>query len=292
MQTIIGLFDTLAGARDAARELAERGVPENMIGLMEDGPGVSGALLTVRAEAAGVAQAVAAMRRHRVADIQQRDGDWQVEKGWRDAEGDYSVPRANRDPSAHTDPDPAAPRVRRDHRDEPAGAAWQDSSKVGTAAGALSGAAAGAAAGALGGPAGAVIGGALGAAAGAAAGAAGDVAGERAVPADEYRGVNEYDDDTLSPPELSARRADDFARDEGLFAAHQQAAGLGQRDYAAYAPAYRFGYVMASDPRYAADSWETVEPKLRREWERDRQGSWGEFAPAVRYAWEISRGMR
>lgn len=181
MRTIIGLFDTIEDARGAASELHERGLPEAEIKLMRCPPehgqeAAEGALLAVRADDATRARVEEAMGRHGVIDIARRSADWRIEDGWRSNEGDYSVPRTNRDPSAYEDPDPSAPRVRRDHRDETAGEAWQDSSKVGTAAGAMTGAATGAAIGALGGPAGAIIGGALGAAVGAGAGAAAQAA--------------------------------------------------------------------------------------------------------------------
>jgi uncharacterized protein (TIGR02271 family) len=55
-------------------------------------------------------------------------------------------------------------------------------------------------------------------------------------------------------------------------------------------PAYRYGYTLATDPRYAGKDWMAFEPEVRREWEGRHQGAWEDFKDAVRYAWDTVRG--
>jgi uncharacterized protein (TIGR02271 family) len=52
-------------------------------------------------------------------------------------------------------------------------------------------------------------------------------------------------------------------------------------------PAYRGGYEMRSDSRFADRDWDDVEPELRRRWESDNPGSaWERVKAAVRRGWE------
>jgi uncharacterized protein (TIGR02271 family) len=67
--------------------------------------------------------------------------------------------------------------------------------------------------------------------------------------------------------------------------------GQGQA-YERWAPGYRYGYELASDPRYAGRDWTALEPEARRGWEAQQQGTWEEFKDTVRYAWEKVRGRR
>lgn len=53
-----------------------------------------------------------------------------------------------------------------------------------------------------------------------------------------------------------------------------------------YSPAYRFGYDLATDPRYADRSWEEIEADAESRWTREFDGAWDEFAGAVEYGWE------
>ncbi len=65
--------------------------------------------------------------------------------------------------------------------------------------------------------------------------------------------------------------------------------GQGQA-YERWAPGYRYGYELASDPRYAGRDWTAIEPEARRGWEAQQKGTWEEFKDTVRYAWEKVRG--
>lgn len=64
--------------------------------------------------------------------------------------------------------------------------------------------------------------------------------------------------------------------------------GENGRDYADYEPGYRYGYRLATNPRYRLyEDWMTLEPYARREWARDHdESTWDEIKDGVRHAWE------
>ena len=80
----------------------------------------------------------------------------------------------------------------------------------------------------------------------------------------------------------------DFRRDfESRYASDRNAS------YQTYAPAYRYGYAMASDARYRGKRWEDVESTLRTDYERNNPNSvWDRMKGAVRYGWEKVTGKR
>ena len=56
--------------------------------------------------------------------------------------------------------------------------------------------------------------------------------------------------------------------------------------------AYRFGWEMASDPRYLGRSWGSVEPELKRNWDAMNPGApWELKRDTVREAWESVAGV-
>lgn len=63
------------------------------------------------------------------------------------------------------------------------------------------------------------------------------------------------------------------------------------RDYDYYAPAYRYGYVLANDYR-EYDNWLTLEPVARRDWEKEHDTLWDDVKDAVQHGWEQVRGER
>ena len=64
-------------------------------------------------------------------------------------------------------------------------------------------------------------------------------------------------------------------------------------DYQSYAPAYQYGYRMASDDRYRGRRWDDVEPTLRSDYERQNPGStWEQMKDSIRYGWEKVTGRR
>jgi hypothetical protein len=62
------------------------------------------------------------------------------------------------------------------------------------------------------------------------------------------------------------------------------------RQYVDYEPAYRYGYTLATDPRYRDRDWDVIEPEARRDW--TGRGTWEEFKDAVRRGWDKVRGRR
>lgn len=61
-----------------------------------------------------------------------------------------------------------------------------------------------------------------------------------------------------------------------------------------YAPAYRYGRLLAGDPRHAGRDWAAVEAEARSGWERDHAGDersrWDDVREAVHHAWKDSTG--
>jgi len=81
--------------------------------------------------------------------------------------------------------------------------------------------------------------------------------------------------------------SDDFRRDY-----EQNYSSSGAR-YEEVAPAYEYGYRMASDPRYKGRSWSDIETDLGSEYSRNHPGStWDRIKNAVRYGWEKVTGQR
>jgi hypothetical protein len=68
--------------------------------------------------------------------------------------------------------------------------------------------------------------------------------------------------------------AADFAAYEREFRSHYDTA-LAQRGspYDRWAPAYRYGYDLASDPRHRGREWAAVETDARRDWEQRHRGT-------------------
>jgi len=60
--------------------------------------------------------------------------------------------------------------------------------------------------------------------------------------------------------------------------------------YSHYEPAYRYGYTIANDRRYAGKDWSAIESDVRSDWEKNNQGTWEDFKDSVRYAWDRVRG--
>jgi uncharacterized protein (TIGR02271 family) len=99
----------------------------------------------------------------------------------------------------------------------------------------------------------------------------------------------------LTRPHAAATTATAAAADrhfedyEADFQRHHHTARPGSESYAHYAPAYRYGYTLATEPRYAGRGWSSLEAEARRDWEARHQGTWDEFKDAVFYGWEHIR---
>jgi uncharacterized protein (TIGR02271 family) len=91
----------------------------------------------------------------------------------------------------------------------------------------------------------------------------------------------------------SAPSTRDFSAYEREFRSHYNTA-LARRGapYDRWAPAYRYGYDVATDPRYRDRDWTAIEADARRDWEGRHQGTWEEFKDTIRHAWDTVRGRR
>ncbi|MGZ8246316.1 DUF2382 domain-containing protein [Methylomagnum sp.] len=78
----------------------------------------------------------------------------------------------------------------------------------------------------------------------------------------------------------------DFRRHHSFYFANTGGA------YDRYAPAYRYGYTLASNPAYAGKDWPTLEAGARRDWEKSHAGTgtWDSMKNAIHHAWERARG--
>jgi uncharacterized protein (TIGR02271 family) len=77
------------------------------------------------------------------------------------------------------------------------------------------------------------------------------------------------------------------------FRGHYQTTHAGRgHAYEHWAPAYRYGYELASDRRYTGSDWTAIESDARQRWEERHQGTWEEFKDTIRYAWDKVRGRR
>jgi hypothetical protein len=63
------------------------------------------------------------------------------------------------------------------------------------------------------------------------------------------------------------------------------------RGYSYYEPAYRFGYSQATNPKYENSEWYQLEAGFRSRWEEQNPGTWLDYKEAVRYAWNVIRGL-
>ncbi len=77
----------------------------------------------------------------------------------------------------------------------------------------------------------------------------------------------------------------DFRRD------FQTNYGTSGSSYDAYAPAYRYGYDMASDPRYKGKSFSDVESSLRSDYgSRYPNSTWDKMKNSIQYGWNKVTG--
>lgn len=74
--------------------------------------------------------------------------------------------------------------------------------------------------------------------------------------------------------------------DADFRANHTQAYASTGMTYEEFAPAYRLGYDLASDPQLSDKDWSAVESEARRQWEQRSPGTWERFKDAIRYSWD------
>jgi uncharacterized protein (TIGR02271 family) len=79
--------------------------------------------------------------------------------------------------------------------------------------------------------------------------------------------------------------------DSDFRADYQKRYAASGASYDTYLPAYRYGYEMASDPRYTGRSFNEVESDLRSDYARRYpQGAWEKMKDAVSYGWNKVTG--
>jgi hypothetical protein len=84
----------------------------------------------------------------------------------------------------------------------------------------------------------------------------------------------------------------DYDTYDADFRRHYTTSTGGSQPYERWAPAYRYGYDLAGDRRYAGRDWAALEPEARRDWGAHQKGTWEEFKDTIHYAWERVRGRR
>jgi uncharacterized protein (TIGR02271 family) len=65
---------------------------------------------------------------------------------------------------------------------------------------------------------------------------------------------------------------------------HQSSPGA-QLQYESAAPAYRYGYDVATSQYYRGRDWDAIEREARGPWEQKNPGTWEQAKEAVRHAW-------
>jgi hypothetical protein len=100
------------------------------------------------------------------------------------------------------------------------------------------------------------------------------------------RPVQSEVEDTIDMAQPESARADPgvvAASDQSHFEANYAPSGGLWQDYE---PAYRYGDALQSDTRYMGRGWDEVEPDLRSGWESRNAGPWEKFKGAIRHGWE------
>lgn len=75
---------------------------------------------------------------------------------------------------------------------------------------------------------------------------------------------------------------DDHAAD---FRSHHGANYASSGSYDDYEPAYRSGFSMHDDSRFADKAWGSVESQARSDWEGKNPGTWEKMKGAVQQGW-------
>lgn len=87
---------------------------------------------------------------------------------------------------------------------------------------------------------------------------------------------------------FDAMDADEYAQYEPSYRRHYDTyyADTGY-EFADYDAAYRYGYSLATSPRYTDYDWDQLEPVARERWDEEyEESAWEDFKEAVRHAWQ------
>ncbi len=85
-------------------------------------------------------------------------------------------------------------------------------------------------------------------------------------------------------PDFNTYR-DDFRRH------YQSTFGTRGYSYERYEPGYRYGYSLATEPRYRNRDWSEIEPEVQRNWEERHLGPWEEFRDAIHEGWNRAKNV-
>jgi uncharacterized protein (TIGR02271 family) len=95
----------------------------------------------------------------------------------------------------------------------------------------------------------------------------------------------------VEPIAAGTRQADTDYDDTDFRNDFQTRYGASGGSYDTYAPAYRYGYQMGSDPRYRGRSYDEVESQLRSDYAgRYPNSAWEKMKDSVRYGWDKVTG--
>lgn len=101
---------------------------------------------------------------------------------------------------------------------------------------------------------------------------------------DTVRYAWEETKDALDVDDWYYDNEDDFRRH------YYTAYTYGPYPYSRYIPAYRYGYELANDNRYADRDWDDFAEEAGRDWDNTFEGGWNDFKGAVRHGWEKAKG--
>jgi hypothetical protein len=102
---------------------------------------------------------------------------------------------------------------------------------------------------------------------------------------------------TESGPEHSAPQNTEFSSSFDEFAGafvRDEPVLLAERDDSIYGrdiEAYKFGYRMAADSRFAGNEWAQAQADLEREWKKQGSNDWDLRWAEVQAGWMKARGM-
>jgi hypothetical protein len=99
-------------------------------------------------------------------------------------------------------------------------------------------------------------------------------------PSQTYRG------EETSADVVSGRSYADFSTYDTSFRNHFASSFGSGYTYEQYQPAYRYGYDLATDPRFRGRDWSEIEPEAIHYWDERNPGTWDRVKMAVRHAWE------
>jgi hypothetical protein len=101
---------------------------------------------------------------------------------------------------------------------------------------------------------------------------------------DAVRHAWEETQDTLDVDDWYEENESDFRRHYYTYYSY------GPYPYSRYIPAYRYGYELANDSRYADREWDAIAADAANDWGNESDGAWDDFKDAVRHGWESFKG--